>query len=116
LQRKLPENSKSISSLSPLLARQGQEEAMKACYIFAGLIATTGVHLCSCFPLVGYNAALGELLARDEGKVETYSIGHVLTDLPNRRARLLAAKAASGKTWDEISRELGLQNAYTCQV
>jgi len=33
-----------------------------------------------------------------------------------RTSRLLAAKAASGKSWDEIANALGLQNAYTCQV
>jgi len=30
--------------------------------------------------------------------------------------RLLAAKAESGKTFDEIANELGLTNAYTCQI
>ena len=33
-----------------------------------------------------------------------------------RTERLLAAKAASGKTWEEIAQALGLQNAYTCQL
>ena len=34
----------------------------------------------------------------------------------DRTERLLAAKVASGKTWDEIAQALGLQNAYTCQL
>mmetsp|Transcript_74636 Transcript_74636/g.212720 ORF Transcript_74636/g.212720 Transcript_74636/m.212720 type:complete len:264 (+) Transcript_74636:84-875(+) len=33
-----------------------------------------------------------------------------------RAARLLMLKAASGKTFDELADELGLTNAYTCQL
>jgi len=42
--------------------------------------------------------------------------GNTRDDADARTTRLLAAKAASGLSWDEIAGKLGLQNAYTCQL